>query len=155
MAGLINKVVSKPFVAVIWLVGGVTLGLLGWSIFGSLASEVTGTGMLVRGLRMFVVEAKLGGTVKVIHFKVNSLVSPSQVVMSLDASQQAIQLLGAERQLQVGMSLATDSNNAGRAAQVAALSALHVAKARLDQQGPALRRRQAELKRLVVESNSL
>ena len=155
MASLIGKVISKPFLAVIWLGGGLTLALLGWSVFGSLPSEVNGTGMLVRGLRMYVVEAKVGGTVKAIHFKVNSPVSPSQVVMSLDANQQAIQLLGAERQLQTGMSLAKDSNSAGRSAEATALSAVQVAQKRLDQQGPALRRRQAELKRLVAESNAL
>lgn len=152
---ILGKVITKPFLAVLWLGSGLTVGLLGWSVFGSLPSEVTGTGMLVRGLRMFAVEAKVGGTVKAIHFKVNSLVSPSQVVMSLDVSQQAIQLLGAERQLQSGISLAKNSDSAGRDAEATALSAVQIAQSRLDQQGPALKRRQAELKSMVAEANTL
>jgi len=140
---------------VLWLGGGLTLGLLIWSVFGSLQSEVTGSGMLVRGLRIISVEAKVGGTVKTIHFKVNSNVTPNQVVMSLDASQQAIQLLGAERQLQEGIPLAKNSDTAGRAAEATALAAVRVAQNRLADQGPALRRRQIELKNMVTEGNTL
>lgn len=139
----------------LWLGSGLTIGLLGWSIFGSLQSEVTGTGMLVRGLRIISVEAKVGGTVKSIDFKVNSTVSPAQVIMSLDASQQTIQLLGAERQLEAGLPLAKNSDKAGRAAEAIALTAVRVAQQRLDEQAPALRRRQIELKGMVTEGNAL
>ena len=111
--------------------------------------------MLVRGLRMVVVEAKVGGTVKTIHFNVNSLVSPSQVVMALDASQQMIQLLGAEQQLQTGIPIAQNSDRSGRAAETTALTALQLAQERLDLQGPTLKRRQAELNTMVAEANSL
>jgi len=155
MPSLIGKIITKPFLAVIWLSGGLSIGLLGWSVFGSLPSEVTGTGMLVRGLRMVVVEAKVGGTVKAIHFKVNSLVSPSNVVMALDASQQVIQLLGAEEQLKTGLPIAQKSDRAGRAAETTAFNALQLAQARLNQQGPTLKRRQAELNSMVAEANSL
>ena len=139
----------------LWLGGGLTLGLLGWAVFGNLQSEVTGTGMLVRGLRMIAVEAKVGGTVKTINFKLNSNLSPSQVVMSLDASQQDIQLLGAERQLQAGLPLTKTSDTAGRAAEASARAAVRVAHDRLDEQGPTLRRRQIELKSMVTEANTL
>ena len=139
----------------LWLGSGLTIGLLGWSIFGSLQSEVTGTGMLVRGLRIISVEAKVGGTVKSIDFKVNSTVSPAQVIMSLDASQQTIQLLGAKRQLEAGLPLAKNSDKAGRAAEAIALTAVRVAQQRLDEQAPALRRRQIELKGMVTEGNAL
>lgn len=139
----------------LWLGSGLTIGLLGWSIFGSLQSEVTGTGMLVRGLRIISVEAKVGGTVKSIDLKVNSTVSPAQVIMSLDASQQTIQLLGAERQLEAGLPLAKNSDKAGRAAEAIALTAVRVAQQRLDEQAPALRRRQIELKGMVTEGNAL
>lgn len=155
MPSLIGKIITKPFLAVIWLSGGLSIGLLGWSVFGSLPSEVTGIGMLVRGLRMVVVEAKVGGTVKAIHFKVNSLVSPSNVVMALDASQQVIQLLGAEEQLKTGLPIAQKSDRAGRAAETTAFNALQLAQARLNQQGPTLKRRQAELNSMVAEANSL
>jgi len=155
MPSLIGKIITKPFLVVIWLSGGLSIGLLGWSVFGSLPSEVTGTGMLVRGLRMVVVEAKVGGTVKAIHFKVNSLVSPSNVVMALDASQQVIQLLGAEEQLKTGLPIAQKSDRAGRAAETTAFNALQLAQARLNQQGPTLKRRQAELNSMVAEANSL
>jgi len=155
MPSLIGKIITKPFLVVIWLSGGLSIGLLGWSVFGSLPSEVTGIGMLVRGLRMVVVEAKVGGTVKAIHFKVNSLVSPSNVVMALDASQQVIQLLGAEEQLKTGLPIAQKSDRAGRAAETTAFNALQLAQARLNQQGPTLKRRQAELNSMVAEANSL
>ena len=154
-AAVIGKIITKPFLAVIWLGGGLSLGLLGWSVFGSLPSEVTGIGMLVRGLRMVVVEAKVGGTVKTIHFKANSLISPSQVVMALDTSQQMIQLLGAKQQLQNGIPIAQNSDRSGRAAETTALNALQLAQERLDQHGPTLKRRQAELNIMVAEANSL
>lgn len=139
----------------IWLSGGLSLGLLGWSIFGSLPSEVTGIGMLVRGLRMVVVEAEVGGTVKTIHFKTNSLFSHSQVVMALDVSQQMFQLLGTEQQLKTGIPIAQNSDRSGRAAETTALKALHLAQERLGQQGPTLKRRQTELNIMVAEANSL
>ena len=104
---------------------------------------------------MVAVEAKQGGTVIAMNSHVNDRVSSSQVVMSLDTSQQAIQLLGAERQLKAGIPLASNSQTAGLAAQSTALQALRLAENRLQEQAPALRRRQAELKSMFQEANKL
>lgn len=155
LSDVLGKVVTKPLLAVIGIGGGLTFGLLAWSVFGSLPSEVTGTGMLVRGNRMIAVEAKLGGTVTAANAKVNDNVSPAQVIMSLDTSQQTIQLLGAERQLNAGIPLAKNSETAGKAAESTALAAVQLAESRLQEQGPALRRRQAELRSMMVEANNL
>lgn len=135
--------------------GGLTVALLGWSVFGSLPSEVTGTGMLVRGDRMIAVEAKVGGTVLSTNMKVNTIVSPSQVVMSLDTSQQKIQLTGAQQQMQTGLPLAKTSDQAGIVAEASTLAAVRVAEQRLAAQGPALRTRQAELRTMMAEANKL
>ena len=59
--------------------------------------------MLWRYLRMIAVEAKVEGTIRAINFKVNSTLSSTQVVMRLDASQQANQLLAAESQLHTAL----------------------------------------------------
>ncbi len=151
----LGRVVTKPFQAVLGISGGLTLGLLGWSVFGSLPSEVTGTGMLVRGDRMIVVEAKVGGTVSATYAKANGNVALSQVIMSLDTSQQSIELRGAERQIEAGIPLAKDSEKAGIAAESTALAAVRVAESRLREQAPPLRLRQAELKSMMVEANKL
>jgi HlyD family secretion protein len=154
-SNVIGRVVTKPLQAVLGIGGGLTLGLLGWSVFGSLPSEVTGTGMLVRGNRMIAVEAKLGGTVTAANARVNDTVTPAKVIMSLDTSQQVIQLLGAERQLKAGMPLAKNSEIAGNDAETTALAAVRLAESRLQEQAPNLKRRQAELKRMTAEANTL
>lgn len=154
-SNVFGRVVTKPLQAVLGIGAGLTLALLGWSIFGDLRSEVTGTGLLVRGDRMIAVEAKEGGTVTAANAKVNTLLSSEQVIMSIDTSQQSIQLRGAERQLEVGISLAKDSETAGKSAELTALEALRLAENRLQEEGPALRRRQSELRKMMVEANNL
>jgi HlyD family secretion protein len=155
LADPLGKIVKKPFKAVIAVGGGLTVALLGWSVFGSLPSEVTGVGMLVKGSRLVAVEAKVAGWVGDTPFKVNSDVQASQVVMSIDTSQQQIQLLGAERQLQTGIPLAKESEKAGVLAEATSLQALRLAKTRLNSQGPALRKRQDELRSMMAEANNL
>jgi len=154
-SNVLGRVVTKPLQAVLGVGAGLTLALLGWAVFGDLRSEVTGTGMLVRGDRMISVEAKGAGTVIAVNEKVNSLISPKQVIMSIDSSQQSIQLRGAERQAKVGVSLAKDSKTAGNSAELIALQALRLAENRLQAEGPALRRRQSELRKMMLEANKL
>jgi multidrug resistance efflux pump len=154
-SNLLGRVVTKPLQAVIGIGGGLTLGLLGWSVLGSLPSEVTGTGMLVRGNRMIAVQAKLGGTVTAANAKVNNTVSPAQVIMSLDTSQQTIELVGAERQLKAGIPLAKNSETAGDDAEATALAAVRLAEHRLQEEAPALRRKQGQLKSMMAEANAL
>ena len=154
-SNVLGRVVTKPLQAVLGIGAGLTLALLGWSVFGELRSEVTGTGMLVRGDRMISVEAKEGGTVTAANAKVNTLVSSEQVIMSIDTSQQSIQLRGAERQLKVGISRAKDSETSGKSAEMTALEAFRLAESRLQAQGPALRRRQSELRKMMQEANNL
>jgi multidrug efflux pump subunit AcrA (membrane-fusion protein) len=96
--------------------------------------------MLVRGNRMIAVEAKLGGTVIAANAKVNDTVSPAMVIMSLDTSQQAIQLIGSERQLKAGIPLAKSSEAAGNDAELTALKAVRLAQNRLQDQAPGLRK---------------
>ena len=154
-SNVLGRVVTKPFQAVLGLGAGLTIALLGWSVFGVLRSEVTGTGMLVRGNRMIAVEAKQGGTVIAANAKVNTLVSSEQVIMSIDTSQQSIQLRGAERQLKVGVALAKDSATAGKGAELTALEALRLAESRLQAERPALRLKQSELRKMMLEANKL
>lgn len=141
--------------AVIAIGGGLTMLLLGWSVFGSLPSEVSGTGMIVRGKRLIAVEARVAGTVVASNAEVNQKVSKSEVLMSIDSSQQRIQLQGARKQLNTGVPLAHESQRSGEQAETSAKLALQLAQSRLKSQGPNLQRRKAELEALFKQANGL
>jgi len=148
-------VVNAPIQAVIAIGGGLSLVLLGWSIFGSLPSEVTGTGMVVRGKRLIAVEARVPGTVVASNAEVNQQVRKTEILMSIDSSQQRIQLDGAKKQLATGLSLGKVSEQSGASAEANALSALRTAELRLKSQGPALQRRRSEIEALMQQANRL
>ena len=147
--------VNAPIQAVIAIGGGLSLVLLGWSIFGSLPSEVTGTGMIVRGKRLIAVEARVPGTVVASNAEVNQQVRKTEILMSIDSSQQRIQLDGAKKQLATGLSLGKVSEQSGASAEANALSALRTAELRLKSQGPALQRRRSEIEALMQQANRL
>jgi HlyD family secretion protein len=140
---------------VIAIGGGLSLLLLGWSVFGSLPSEVTGTGMVVRGKRLIAVEARVPGTVVASKAEVNQQVKKTDILMSIDSSQQQIQLQGATKQLETGIPLAKESQQSGAIAEANALSALRIAESRLKNQGPNLQRRRSELEVLMKQANRL
>jgi HlyD family secretion protein len=154
-ASPIGRVVNAPIQAVIAIGGGLSLVLLGWSIFGSLPSEVTGTGMVVRGKRLIAVEARVPGTVVASNAEVNQQVRKTEILMSIDSSQQRIQLDGAKKQLATGLSLGKVSEQSGASAEANALSALRTAELRLKSQGPALQRRRSEIEALMQQANRL
>lgn len=129
--------------------------LLGWSVFGTLPSEVTGTGMIVRGKRLISVEARVPGTVVDSKVEVNQQVSKTDVLMSIDSSQQKIQLIGSLKQLGIGVPLARESGQSGDRAEAKALSAINTAELRLKTQGPLLQQRRNELELLVKQGNQL
>ena len=151
----IGRVVNAPIQAVLAIGGGLSLVLLGWSVFGSLPSEVTGTGMVVRGKRLIAVEARVPGTVVASNAEVNQQVRKTEILMSIDSSQQRIQLDGAKKQLATGMSLGKVSEQSGARAEANALSALRTAELRLKTQSPALQRRRSELEILMQQANQL
>ena len=123
----LGRVVNSPIQAVVAIGGGLSLLLLGWSVFGTLPSEVTGTGMVVRGRRLIAVEARVPGTVVASKGEVNQRVKKTDVLMSIDSSQQKIQLIGSLKQLGIGVPLAKESAQSGDQAEAKALSALNIA----------------------------
>jgi len=151
----VGRVVSAPIKAVVAMGGGLSLLLLGWSVFGSLPSEVTGTGMVVRGQRLIAVQARVPGTVVASNAKVNQSVRKTDILMSIDSSQQQIQFQGAKQQLATGLPLQKESEQSGAKAEANALAALRIAESRLNSQGPTLQRRRAELELLIQQANQL
>ena len=151
----LGRVVNAPIQAVVAIGGGLSLLLLGWSVFGTLPSEVTGTGMVVRGKRLIAVEARVPGTVVASKGEVNQPVKKTDILMSIDSSQQKIQLIGSLKQLGIGVPLSKESAQSGDQAEAKALSALTMAELRLKTQGPLLQRRRSELELLMKQANQL
>ena len=154
-ASPLGRVINEPIKAVIVIGGGLSLALLGWAVFGSLPSEVTGTGMVVRGNRLIAVEAKVAGTVVASHAQVDQKVYKSEILMSIDSSQQQIQLQGARKQLATGLPLSKQSEQSGVQAEATALAALRLAQSRMRAQAPALERRRSETEALMRQANRL
>jgi HlyD family secretion protein len=111
--------------------------------------------MVVRGKRLIAVEARVPGTVVASNAEVNQQVRKTEILMSIDSSQQQIQLDGAKKQLATGMSLGKVSEQSGARAEANALSALRTAELRLKSQSPALQRRRSELEILMQQANQL
>ena len=151
----LGRVVNAPIKAVIAIGGGLSLALLGWAVFGSLPSEVSGTGMVVRGTRLIAVEAKVPGTVVASNAQVDQKVTPSEILMSIDSSQQQIQLQGARKQLATGVPLTKESEQSGAQAEATALAALRLAEQRQRTQAPPLERRRLQAEALLKQANLL
>lgn len=111
--------------------------------------------MIVRGKRLISVEARVPGTIVASKVEVNKQVNKSEVLMSIDSSQQKIQLIGSLKQLGIGVPLARESGQSGDRAEAKALSALSTAELRLKTQGPLLQRRRSELELLVKQGDQL
>jgi HlyD family secretion protein len=151
----LGSVIRQPYKAVIGVGAGLSIGLLGWSVFGSLPSEVTANGMVVRGARMIAVEAAIAGTVITSKARVNNQVKRNEVIMSLDSKQLKIQLQGAQDQLKTALPLTRKSQQSGAQAEQKALEAAKLAQARLNSLAPQLRQKQQQLERLVQQSTTL
>lgn len=54
---------SKPLLIGGGVIGLLALGGFGWSVFGTLKSEVSGVGLIIRGERLFTVTSKQAGLV--------------------------------------------------------------------------------------------
>jgi len=151
----LGSVIRQPYKAVAGVGAGLSIGLLGWAIFGSLPSEVTANGMVVRGARMVAVEATIAGTVIASKASVNNLVKKDEVIMNLDSTQLRIQLQGAEDQVKTAGPLTRESQQSGIQAEQRALEAVQLAQARLNSYAPQMRQKQQQLEQLVQQSTSL
>lgn len=111
--------------------------------------------MVVRGTRLIAVEAKVPGTVVASNAQVDQKVTPSEILMSIDSSQQQIQLQGARKQLATGVPLTKESEQSGAQAEATALAALRLAEQRQRTQAPPLERRRLQAEALLKQANLL
>lgn len=116
-------------------------GLLVWGCFGTLKSEVNGTGLIVRGRHLIVVNSQQEGIIKRQHVKLNENVKPGDLLMSLDTSQQQIQIDAARDQLQANAPLARLSVEAGERLEATNRRLWQEAERSYAEQAPALQRR--------------
>jgi HlyD family secretion protein len=70
----------------LWIVGGVLVGLVLWSIFGSLPERIDGEGMLRAAGGVQQIRAAAAGQIRRIDIKVNDLVKEDQIVGTLAAA---------------------------------------------------------------------
>lgn len=132
---------NKPIQAVAMVLASLTGGVLIWGCFGSLRSEVTGTGMIIRGRHLFVVNSKQQGVIKSQNVRLNERVEAGTVLMSLDTSQQQIQIRSTRQQLQASEPLSDLSLAAGKQLESTNLRLLQQAEQAYKSQSPALQRR--------------
>ena len=132
---------DKPLQVVAVALASLTGGVLIWGCFGTLRSEVTGTGMIIRGRHLFVVNSKQQGVIKSQNVRVNDQVKAGTLLMSLDMSQQQIQIRSNRQQLEVSKPLSGLSVAAGKQLEASNLHLQQQAERAYANQGPALQRR--------------
>lgn len=132
---------EKPLRVVALALASLTGGVLMWGCFGTLRGEVTGMGMIIRGRHLFVVSSKQQGVIKSQNVRVNDQVKAGTLLMSLDTSQQQIQIRSTRQQLKASEPLSGLSVAAGRKLEATSLGLLQQAERAYSSQGPALQRR--------------
>jgi multidrug resistance efflux pump len=165
-ANLLRSLRDKPLSAIGLVLASLTGGVLVWGFFGTLRSEVSGTGMIVRGNHLYVVNSQQQGVIKSQRVKLNDRVRAGDVLMSLDASQQQIQIRASREQLAASIPLTRTSIIAGKQLEITNLRLLQQAqqayanqapslKIRIEQQEKAYRGVQALYKSGVVSASDL
>ena len=137
LRSLQNKPQNALIVALLSLTGGVVV----WGCFGSLKSEVEGTGMVIRGNHLYVVSSKQQGVITSQQFRLNDDVKAGKLLMSLDTSQQQIQLRANRDELKASRPLTQASLDAGQQLEAANLRQLQQAERFLADQEASLKRR--------------
>ena len=137
LRSLQNKPQNALIVALLSLTGGVVV----WGCFGSLKSEVEGTGMIIRGNHLYVVSSKQQGVITSQQFRLNDDVKAGKLLMSLDTSQQQIQLRANRDELKASRPLTQASLDAGQQLEATNLRQLQQAERFLADQEASLKRR--------------
>lgn len=140
-ADLLRTLRTRPLTVVAVTLAALTGGVVAWGFFGTLRSEVSGTGMIIRGNHLYVVNSKQQGVIKSQNVRLNEEVKAGQVLMSLDTIQQQIQIRSSRQQLKAAMPLSSASVMAGQRLEKTNLQQLRQAQQAYGNQAPALRRR--------------
>lgn len=138
---LLRYVSSKPLHVVAVALASLTGGVLVWGCFGTLRSEVSGTGMIIRGRHLFVVNSKQQGVIKSQNVRLNDEVKTGTLLMSLDTSQQQIQIRSNREQLGASRPLTGVSMAAGRQLEATNLRLWQQAERAYANQASAMERR--------------
>jgi len=139
--GLLRSLRDHPLNVVALALASLTGGVLIWGFLGNLRTEVTGTGMIIRGDHLFLVNSNQQGVIKTQNVRLNDEVKAGAVLMSLDTSQQQIQIRSTRQQLQANIPLTGTSVSAGKQLEATNLRLLRQAELAYANQAPALQRR--------------
>ena len=151
MTTLRDNPISVVAIALSSLAGG----LLIWGFFGTLKSEVTGTGLIVRGDHLFVVNSQQEGIIKKQYVKVNDTVQRGDTLMSLDTSQQQIQIDSTRQQLKTNIPLSGASVEAGQMLEATNKRLLEQAERAYQDQAPSLEKRMNQQQQAYQAAQSL
>ena len=132
---------EKPLRVVALALASLTGGVLIWGCFGTLRSEVTGMGMIIRGHHLHLINSKQQGVIKSQNVRLNDQVKAGTLLMSLDTTQQQIQIRSTRQQLKASEPLSGLSAAAGRQLEVTNQLLLQQAERAYASQAPALQRR--------------
>ena len=150
-----EQLITRPIQVVSLSMAVLGLGILAWGFFGTLRTEVQGTGLVIRGLRLVSVTSPQQGLIKTLPFAVNQIVNRGAVLASLDTQQQAIQARAAEQILRYAIPRTNASNQAAQQTVAVALQQLNEARHALASQGPILQRRIVQQHQTYTSAQSL
>lgn len=142
---LLTSLRDNPIAVVAVALASLAGGVVVWGCFGTLQSEVSGTGLIVRGNHLHVVNSQQEGIIKRQHVKLNDTVKRGDLLMSLDTSQQQIQIDATREQLQANAPLSRLSVEAGERLEATNRRIWQEAERSYAEQAPALKRRIEQL----------
>jgi HlyD family secretion protein len=152
---MVTTLRDNPVAVVAIALSSLAGGILIWGFFGTLKSEVTGTGLIVRGNHLFVVNSQQEGIIKQQHVKINDTVKRGDLLMSLDISQQQIQIDSTRQQLKTNIPLTGTSIQAGQLLESTNLRLLQQAEKAYQDQAPSLQKRMKQQEQAYQAAQSL
>ena len=152
---MVTTLRDNPVAVVAIALSSLAGGILIWGFFGTLKSEVTGTGLIVRGNHLFVVNSQQEGIIKQQHVKINDTVKRGDLLMSLDISQQQIQIDSTRQQLKTNIPLTGTSIQAGQLLESTNLRLLQQAQKAYQDQAPSLQKRMKQQEQAYQAAQSL
>jgi HlyD family secretion protein len=152
---IVQSLRDNPIAVIAIALSSLAGGLLIWGFFGTLTSEGTGTGLIVRGNRLFVVNSQQEGIIKQQYVKVNDPVKRGDLLMSLDTSQQQIQIESTRLQLKTNIPLSGASVQAGQMLEATNKRLLEQAERAYQDQAPSLKKRIGQQEHAYQAAQSL
>ena len=83
---LLMQVTSPKGWLAIWTVGGILLGVVLWSIIGSVPTRVDGEGILIRGASLREIKATTSGVMTDLAIRLNEILAPGQVIGAISVT---------------------------------------------------------------------